>query len=159
MATHDPIAFQLSKNSILAIADEMAPPRVAPKPRRDDAIIKALVRAHRWQREIERGRAKSITDLTEQEDVRGRSSEAPGLSPKPERDLSVLVCPEGRNRRTQSGSSTTSQNAPKGASSCGPTAEFHQTTVGVIGRVLRELRSRASDTGLTPLPRLPTLDS
>jgi hypothetical protein len=43
-----------------------APP---PKPRRDEALIKALVRAHRWRRRIERGQAKSITDLAEQEGV------------------------------------------------------------------------------------------
>jgi len=41
----------------------------APKPRRDDTLIKALVRAHRWRRQIESGRAKSITDLAEQEGV------------------------------------------------------------------------------------------
>ena len=40
-----------------------------PKPRRDDTLIKALVRAHRWRRKIESGRAKSITDLAEQEGV------------------------------------------------------------------------------------------
>ena len=40
-----------------------------PKPRRDDTLIKALVRAHRWRRRIERGQAKSITDLAEQEGV------------------------------------------------------------------------------------------
>lgn len=33
----------------------------APKPRRDDTLIKALVRAHRWRRRIESGRAKSVT--------------------------------------------------------------------------------------------------
>jgi hypothetical protein len=40
-----------------------------PKPRHDDTLIKALVRAHRWRRQIESGRAKSITDLAEQEGV------------------------------------------------------------------------------------------
>jgi hypothetical protein len=40
-----------------------------PKPRRDETLINALVRAHRWRREIESGRAKSITDLAEQEGV------------------------------------------------------------------------------------------
>jgi hypothetical protein len=40
-----------------------------PKPRRDDTLIKALVRAHRWRRRIESGQAKSITDLAEQEGV------------------------------------------------------------------------------------------
>jgi hypothetical protein len=41
----------------------------APKPSRDETQIKALVRAHRWRRRIESGRAKSITDLAEQEGV------------------------------------------------------------------------------------------
>jgi hypothetical protein len=33
----------------------------ARKPRRDDTLVKALVRAHRWRRKIEIGQAKSIT--------------------------------------------------------------------------------------------------
>jgi hypothetical protein len=41
----------------------------APKPRADDTLIKALVRAHRWRRQIESGKAKSITDLAEHEGV------------------------------------------------------------------------------------------
>jgi hypothetical protein len=40
-----------------------------PKPRPDDILIKALLRAHRWRRWIESGQAKSITDLAEQEGV------------------------------------------------------------------------------------------
>jgi hypothetical protein len=40
-----------------------------PKPSRDETLIKALVRAHRWRRKIESGRARSITDLAEQEGV------------------------------------------------------------------------------------------
>jgi hypothetical protein len=40
-----------------------------PKPRGDETLIKALVRAHRWRRRIESGRAKSITDLAEQAGV------------------------------------------------------------------------------------------
>jgi hypothetical protein len=40
-----------------------------PKPRPDETLIKALVRAHRWRRRIESGQAKSITDLAEQECV------------------------------------------------------------------------------------------
>jgi hypothetical protein len=39
------------------------------KPRRDDTLIKALVRAHRWRRRIESGQTKSITDLAEQESL------------------------------------------------------------------------------------------
>ena len=40
-----------------------------PKPRRNDTLVKALVRAHRWRRRIESGQAKSVTDLAEQEGV------------------------------------------------------------------------------------------
>ena len=40
-----------------------------PKPRRDETLVRALVRAHRWRRRIESGQAKSITDLAEQENV------------------------------------------------------------------------------------------
>jgi hypothetical protein len=50
----------------------MAPEGVAAparKPSRDETLIKALVRAHRWRRTIESGRAKSITDLAEQDGV------------------------------------------------------------------------------------------
>ena len=36
---------------------------------RDETFVKALVRAHRWRRQIESGRAKSITHLAEQEGV------------------------------------------------------------------------------------------
>ena len=34
-----------------------------PKPRRDETLIKALVRAHRWRRRIESGQAKPLTCL------------------------------------------------------------------------------------------------
>ena len=41
----------------------------ARKSSRDETLVKALVRAHRWRRRIESGQAKSITDLAEQEGV------------------------------------------------------------------------------------------
>jgi hypothetical protein len=44
----------------------------ARKPSRDEALVKALVRAHCWRRRIESGQAKSITDLAEQEGGYGR---------------------------------------------------------------------------------------
>jgi hypothetical protein len=40
-----------------------------PKPRPDEILVKALVRAHRWRRKIESGQARSVTDLAEQEGV------------------------------------------------------------------------------------------
>ena len=39
------------------------------KPQPDGTLVKALARAHRWQRGLESGEAKSITDLAEQEGV------------------------------------------------------------------------------------------
>ena len=42
---------------------------MVPKPSRDQTLVRALVRAHRWRRRIESGQAKSITDLAEQEGV------------------------------------------------------------------------------------------
>jgi hypothetical protein len=39
------------------------------RPSRDETLVKALVRAHRWRRKIETGQAKSITDLAEHEGV------------------------------------------------------------------------------------------
>ena len=42
---------------------------VAHEVSRDETLVKALVRAHRWRRMIESGQAKSITDLAEQEGV------------------------------------------------------------------------------------------
>ena len=45
------------------------------KPRRDETLLKALVRAHRWRRKIESGQAHSITDIAEQEGVTDAYSE------------------------------------------------------------------------------------
>ena len=56
----------------LHAAQVCTPERAAaagPPPRRDETLVKALVRAHRWRRQIESGQAKSITDLAEQEGV------------------------------------------------------------------------------------------
>jgi hypothetical protein len=39
------------------------------KPRPDETLIKALIRAHRWRRRIESGAAASVTDLAEQAGV------------------------------------------------------------------------------------------
>jgi hypothetical protein len=52
---------------LIMTPDGVATP--ARKPRRDETLVKALVRAHRWRRRIESGQAKSITDLAEQEGV------------------------------------------------------------------------------------------
>jgi hypothetical protein len=65
-----PIRLQRRGGRKLIMTPEgVAAPAPTPTPRRDDTLIKALVRAHRWRRKIESGQAKSITDLAEQEGV------------------------------------------------------------------------------------------
>ena len=55
-----------SRKLIMTPEGVAAPAR---KPSRDETLVNALVRAHRWRRRIESGRAQSITDLAEQEGV------------------------------------------------------------------------------------------
>jgi hypothetical protein len=52
---------------LIMTPDGVAAP--ARKPSRDETLVRALARAHRWRRRIESGQAKSITDLAEQENV------------------------------------------------------------------------------------------
>ena len=52
--------------SVAPHSSELAP---IAKPLGDGTLVKALARAWRWRRKIESGRAKSITDLAEQEGV------------------------------------------------------------------------------------------
>jgi hypothetical protein len=61
-----PIRLQRRGGRKLIMTPEGVPgfPR---KPTRDETLIKALVRAHRWRRRIESGQARSISDLAEQE--------------------------------------------------------------------------------------------
>ena len=63
-----PMRLQRRGGRKLIMAPEGAA-KPTPKPRPDETLIKALVRAHRWRRRIENGQAKSITDLAEQEGV------------------------------------------------------------------------------------------
>jgi hypothetical protein len=63
-----PMRLQRRGGRKLILTPEGAPAQ-PPKSRRDETLIKALVRAHRWRRRIESGSAKSMTDLAEQEGV------------------------------------------------------------------------------------------
>jgi hypothetical protein len=65
LTIHIPIRLQRRGGRKLIMTPEgvAAPAR---KPSRDETLVKAIVRAHRWRRRIESGRAKSITDLAEQ---------------------------------------------------------------------------------------------
>jgi hypothetical protein len=62
-----PMRLQRRGGRKLIVTPEGAAPRR--KPSRDETLVKALVRAHRWRRRIETGHAKSITDLAEHEGV------------------------------------------------------------------------------------------
>jgi hypothetical protein len=62
-----PIRLQRRGGRKLIITPEGVAP--ARKANRDETLVKALVRAHRWRRRIESGRARSVTDLAEQEGV------------------------------------------------------------------------------------------
>jgi hypothetical protein len=62
-----PMRLQRRGGRKLIMTPEGAVP--TPKPSRDEILVKALVRAHRWRRRIESGQAKSITELAEQEGV------------------------------------------------------------------------------------------
>jgi hypothetical protein len=64
-----PMRFQRRGGRKLIMTPEGVAPAPVRKPGRDEALIKALVRAHRWRRKIESGQAHSITDLAEQEGV------------------------------------------------------------------------------------------
>jgi hypothetical protein len=68
LTIHIPMRLQRRGGRKLIMTPERA---AAPtrKPSRDETLVKALVRAHRWRRRIESGQAKSITDLAEHEGV------------------------------------------------------------------------------------------
>jgi hypothetical protein len=61
------IPMRLQRRGRKLIVMPEGAPVPAPKPTRDETLMKLLVRAHRWQQRIESGRAKSITDLAERE--------------------------------------------------------------------------------------------
>ena len=66
-----PVAFKRRGGRKLIITPEGAASATAPVQTTtiDDTLVKTLVKAHRWRRRIESGKAKSITDLAEQENV------------------------------------------------------------------------------------------
>ena len=66
-----PVAFKRRGGRKLIITPEgTASPVIPTAPiALDDTLVKTLVKAYRWRRRIETGKAKSITDLAEQEKV------------------------------------------------------------------------------------------
>ena len=67
ITVHIPMQLKRRGGRTLIIAPEGSSP--AAKPDQDETIIRALVKAHRWRRRIESGKAKSIADLAAQENV------------------------------------------------------------------------------------------
>jgi hypothetical protein len=64
-----PVQFKRRGGRKLVLAPDGITAPVAPKPAVDDTMLKLLIKAHRWRRRIESGKAKSITDLAAQENV------------------------------------------------------------------------------------------
>lgn len=65
---HIPMQFERRGGRKLIVAPEGANSPTQ-KPKRDETMIRAIVKAHRWRQQIESGQAKSITDLAAQEGV------------------------------------------------------------------------------------------
>ena len=65
---HVPIRFSRKGGRKLIFSpDRTAPLRLDPEP--DDTIIKALLRAHRWNRMLETSKVSSIAALSQQENI------------------------------------------------------------------------------------------
>ena len=66
ITVHVPMTFTVRGGRKTILSDAVPAP---PQPRIDNALLKALARAHRWRRMIESGEYGSITDLTKAEGV------------------------------------------------------------------------------------------
>ena len=64
-----PMKFRRRGGRKLIIAPDGGDAWMPSKPRRDDTLIKALARAHRWKRMLENGEHSSIADLAEAEKI------------------------------------------------------------------------------------------
>lgn len=63
---HVPMKFTIRGGRSTIIADELP---ATPQPRIDNALLKALARAHQWRRKIEGGEYASIAELARTEGV------------------------------------------------------------------------------------------
>ena len=66
ITVHVPMTFTIRGGRKTILSDAVPAP---PQPKIDNALLKALARAHRWRRMIESGEHASITDLAKAEDV------------------------------------------------------------------------------------------
>ena len=58
-----PMRLQRRGGRKLNMTPEGAARVPTPKPNRDETLVKALVRAHRWRRKIESGQARSVIEV------------------------------------------------------------------------------------------------
>ena len=68
VAVHIPMTFERRGGRKLVIAPDIAE-KAEQKPKRDETLVRAIVKAHCWRRRIESGHAKSITNLTTQKKI------------------------------------------------------------------------------------------
>lgn len=66
MTVHVPMTFTVRGGRKTILSDASPAP---PQPRIDNALLKALARAHRWRQKIEGGEYASITELAKVEGV------------------------------------------------------------------------------------------
>jgi hypothetical protein len=66
ITVHVPMTFTIRGGRKTILSDAVPTPS---QPRIDNALLKALARAHRWRRKIESGDYASITDLAKAEGV------------------------------------------------------------------------------------------
>ena len=66
ITVHVPMTFTIRGGRKTILSDAVPAP---PRPRIDNALLKALARAHRWRRMIESGEYASITELAKAEGV------------------------------------------------------------------------------------------
>jgi hypothetical protein len=66
ITVHVPMTFTIRGGRKTILSDAVPAP---PQPRIDNALLKALARAHRWRRMIESGEYASITELAKAEGV------------------------------------------------------------------------------------------
>lgn len=69
LTVHVPMTFTQRGGRKLVISPDGAPSWALPRRRVDNAMVKAIARAHRWKRLMESGRFASVTELAEAEKI------------------------------------------------------------------------------------------
>jgi hypothetical protein len=69
LTIHIPVQLKRRGGRRLLLAPDGGASPIAARPAVDDTMLKMLIKAHRWRRRIDSGKAKSITDLAAQENV------------------------------------------------------------------------------------------